>query len=142
MHEERLFEDIGVCYEPKIVRITTDGALMRYLAQPGRGSQELSAHILARYEALLGQALEISEASMATEILIHAYLDALFLHQKELSQHLPGGLGRKLLSLAGRLQAHTTVIDVGERSVDTNRHIFDALSPYYGVLCAILGKKA
>ena len=35
-------EGVSVGYEPKIVRIRTDEALMDYLAQPGNGSAALA----------------------------------------------------------------------------------------------------
>ena len=135
MPAETIFEGVTVCYEPHVVRIDTDHALMHFLAQPGSGSRALAKHILARYEALLGQALEITERSMATEILIHAYLDVLFLRAK-----CSGG--RRLAGWGERMETHTAVIDIGERAVDTNRHIFDRLSHFYGVLRVVLGKWA
>ena len=36
----------------------------------------------------------------------------------------------------------TAVIDMGERSVDTNRWVFDLLSHGYGALCLLLGRSA
>ena len=34
------------------------------------------------------------------------------------------------------------IIDIGERSVDSNRWLFDDLAPFYSVICGILGDKA
>ena len=76
---------------------------------------------------------------MATELLIHAYLDGVFARWVAFGKKHPGG---NFLKTAERLKNATAVIDMGERSVDTNRWIFDLLSPGYGVLCALLGSRA
>ena len=41
-----------------------------------------------------------------------------------------------------RLKNATAVIDMGERSVDANRWVFDLLAPGYGILCFLLGSRA
>ena len=141
MQQETIFAGVTVRYEPQVVRIDTDYALMDFLAQRGNGSRALARHILARYEALLGAAMEITERSMATEILVHAYLDAVFRSAQRTGGRL-GRAGKRLAGWGGRMQAHTAVIDIGERAVDSNRHIFDQLSHFYGVFRVLLGKWA
>ena len=141
MQREAVFEGVSICYEPKIVRIETDHALMGFLAQRGNGSRALARHILARYEAILGVPLQITERSMATEILVHAYLDVIFLRAQRTGARL-GRAGRRLAAWGGRMERHTAVIDIGERSVDGNRKVFDRLSRCYGVLRVLLGKWA
>ena len=51
---------------------------MTYLRQKGNGSLPLSRTILDGYAEERGMQLQITECSMATELLIHAYLDGLF----------------------------------------------------------------
>lgn len=136
------FHGISVSYTRGVVHVRTDEALMRYLAEPGRGAQALAAHILASYEVRIGCALSISERSLAVEILVHAYCDALLLHVGQLAAALPGALGAHLQQAAERLQAHTDVIDMGERALDANRWLFDQLEPFYPALCAVLGDRA
>ena len=142
MDWETVFHGVGVRYEEKIVRVRTDDALMRYLAEPGRGAMALAEHIAARYREKLGCALDISERSLAVEILAHAYCDALLLRAAKLAQKLPESLGARLTQAVLHLQQHTDIIDIGERSVDSNRWLFDDLAPFYSVICAILGDKA
>lgn len=141
MQRETIFEGVTVCYEPQIVRIDTDHALMDFLAQRGSGSQALARHILARYEALLGRPMEVTERSMATEILIHAYLGVVFLRAKRMGDKF-GRSGEKLRAWGERMEAHTAIIDIGERAVDGNRHIFDGLSHGYGLLRVLFGRWA
>ncbi len=141
MQKETIFEGVTVSYEPQVIRINTDHALMDFLAQRGSGSRALARHILARYEALLGRPMEITERSMATEILIHAYLDAIFLRAKRTGSRL-GRAGGGLRAWGERMEVHTAVIDIGERAVDGNRRIFDGLSHGYGVLRVLLGRWA
>lgn len=142
MDWETVFHGVGVRYEEKIVRVRANEALMRYLAEPGRGAMTLAEHIAARYRERMGCALEITERSLAVEILAHAYCDALLLRAAKLAQKLPESLGARLAKTALHLQQHTDIIDIGERSVDSNRWLFDDLAPFYSVICAILGDKA
>ena len=135
MDASQLPGGVTLYYTDKAVHLTTNDALMTFLRQKGNGSLPLSRAILAGYEAECGAALQITERSMATEILIHAYLDVLFLRAK-----CSGG--RRLAAWGERMETHTTVIDIGERAVDTNRHIIDRLSHFYGVLRVVLGKWA
>ena len=141
MQEECIFAGVTVRYAPQVIRIDTDHALMDFLAQRGNGSRALARHILARYEALLGVPMAVTERSMATEILMHAYLDVAFRRAGRLGRRL-GRAGRRLAGWGARMQAHTAVIDIGERAVDSNRHIFDTLSHFYGILRILLGKWA
>ena len=78
---------------------------------------------------------------MATELLIHAYLDGIFerwVRAGEAHGHQDG----KFYKTAKRLKNATAVIDMGERSVDTNRWVFDLLSHGYGALCLLFGRSA
>lgn len=135
-------EGVSVGYEPKIVRIRTDEALMDYLAQPGNGSAALARRALTRSHELMGVPLAISEESISVEILMHAYLDAAAHAGERLAEHLPRRLGAQLTRKACALAGHTVVIDIGEASVDTNRRFFDRLVPYRHALYAVLGRRA
>ena len=73
---------------------------------------------------------------------MHAYCDALLLRVAALAEKLPGQLGTRLKQAVGQLQQHTDIIDMGEKSVDSNRWLFDDLAPFYSVICGILGDKA
>ena len=101
----------------------------------------LSRAILAGYEAECGAALQITERSMATELLIHAYLDGVFAAWVRAGE-TRGRQDGKFYRTARRLKNATAVIDMGERSVDTNRWVFDLLSHGYGALCLLLGRSA
>ena len=112
-----------------------------YLRQRGNGSLPLSRMILDGYAAEHGAQLHITERSMATELLIHAYLDGIFdrwMRAGEAHGHQDG----RLYKTAKRLKNATAVIDMGERSVDANRWVFDLLAHGYGILCFLLGSRA
>ena len=141
MDASQLPEGVTLYYTDKAVHLTTNDALMTFLRQKGNGSLPLSRAILAGYEAECGAALQITERSMATELLIHAYLDGIFerwVRAGEAHGHQDG----KFYKTAKRLKNATAVIDMGERSVDTNRWVFDLLAPGYGILCVLLGSRA
>lgn len=141
MQKTILPEGVELRCTPRAVHLTTNEALMTFLRKKGNGSLPLSREILALYAAQCGVPLQISERSMATELLIHAYLDGVFAAWARFAaRHLrPDG---RFARLAGRLKHSTAVIDMGEKSVDTNRWLFDALSHGYGLLCALLGSRA
>ena len=74
MDASQLPEGVTLYYTDKAVHLTTNDALMTFLRQKGNGSLPLSRAILAGYEAECGAALQITERSMAPELLIHACL--------------------------------------------------------------------
>ena len=73
---------------------------------------------------------------MATELSIHAYLDGLF-DRWGRAGNAHGRQNGRLYKMAKRLKNATAVIDMGERSVDTNRWVLDtACSRLQNTLCA------
>lgn len=141
MDASQLPEGVMLYYTDKAVHLTTNDALMTFLRQKGNGSLPLSRAILAGYEAECGAALQITERSMATELLIHAYLDGIFDRWMRAGE-AHGHQDRRLYKTAKRLKNATAVIDMGERSVDANRWVFDLLAHGYGILCFLLGSRA
>ena len=141
MENQKLPEGVELFYTDRAVHLTTNEALMTYLRQKGNGSLPLSRAILDGYAEERGMQLQITERSMATELLIHAYLDGLFDRWKR-AGNAHGRQNGRLYKMAKRLKNATAVIDMGERSVDTNRWVFDLLAPGYRMLCVLLGSRA
>ena len=138
---QKLPEGVELFYTDRAVHLTTNEALMTYLRQKGNGSLPLSRTILDGYAEERGMQLQITERSMATELLIHAYLDGLF-DRWGRAGNAHGRQNGRLYKMAKRLKNATAVIDMGERSVDTNRWVFDLLAPGYRMLCVLLGSRA
>ena len=141
MENQKLTEGVELFYTDRAVHLTTNEALMTYLRQKGNGSLPLSRTILDGYAEERGMQLQITERSMATELLIHAYLDGLF-DRWGRAGNAHGRQNGRLYKMAKRLKNATAVIDMGERSVDTNRWVFDLLAPGYRMLCVLLGSRA
>ena len=141
MENQKLPEGVELFYTDRAVHLTTNEALMTYLRQKGNGSLPLSRTILDGYAEERGMQLQITERSMATELLIHAYLDGLF-DRWGRAGNAHGRQNGRLYKMAKRLKNATAVIDMGERSVDTNRWVFDLLAPGYRRLCVLLGSRA
>lgn len=141
MENQKLPEGVELFYTDRAVHLTTNEALMTYLRQKGNGSLPLSRTILDGYAKERGMQLQITERSMATELLIHAYLDGLF-DRWGRAGNAHGRQNGRLYKMAKRLKNATAVIDMGERSVDTNRWVFDLLAPGYRMLCVLLGSRA
>ena len=135
METQRLPEGVELSYTDRAVHLTTNSALMAYLRQRGNGSLPLSRMILDGYAAEHGAQLHI------TELLIHAYLDGIFDRWMRAGE-AHGHQDRRLYKTAKRLKNATAVIDMGERSVDANRWVFDLLAHGYGILCFLLGSRA
>ena len=140
MENQKLPEGVELFYTDRAVHLTTNEALMTYLRQKGNGSLPLSRAILDGYAEERGMQLQITERSMATELLIHAYLDGLF-DRWGRAGNAHGRQNGRLYKMAKRLKNATAVIDMGERSVDTNRWVFDLLAPGYRMLCVLLGSR-
>ena len=141
MENQKLPEGVELFYTDRAVHLTTNEALMTYLRQKGNGSLPLSRTILDGYAEERGMQLQITERSMATELLIHAYLDGLF-DRWGRAGNAHGRQNGRLYKMAKRLKNATAVIDMGEHSVDTNRWVFDLLAPGYRMLCVLLGSRA
>ena len=141
MENQKLPEGVELFYTDRAVHLTTNEALMTYLRQKGNGSLPLSRTILDGYAEERGMQLQITERSMATELLIHAYLDGLF-DRWGRAGNAHGRQNGRLYKMAKRLKNATAVIDMGERSVDTTRWVFDLLAPGYRMLCVLLGSRA
>ena len=141
MENQKLPEGVELFYTDRAVHLTTNEALMTYLRQKGNGSLPLSRAILDGYAEERGMQLQITERSMATELLIHAYLDGLF-DRWGRAGNAHGRQNGRPYKMAKRLKNATAVIDMGERSVDTNRWVFDLLAPGYRMLCVLLGSRA
>ena len=78
MDKLQLPEGVEFTYTDKAAHVTTNDALMQYLRQKGNGSMPLTRMILTEYQIECGAPLGITERSMATELLIHPYLDRVF----------------------------------------------------------------
>lgn len=115
---------------------------MNYLARPGNDALILSEYILGTYSDMFHRPLQISQNSLAVEILVHAYLDKLCLYVANTEVVPIEGLDLALKAAFQEIQNRTEVIDCGEREVDTNRFIFDGLERFHGAIYKILGDKA
>lgn len=88
--------------------------------------------------------MDISQNSIAVEIVVHAYLDVLSQHTAHLEKMLPKSMSQKLIKLMEECHRRTECIDIGELSIDNNRNVFDMLSQQIArsILFSILGDAA
>lgn len=141
MNEKEIFEGITILYTEKLVQITTDTYLIQYLNKKGKkDASTLATHILNKYKELMKTPLKISKDSLAVEILIHVYFEQLADILQSSSPLVPKELKQKLNPLLSKIKSHTEIIDCGEKSVDSNRHIFDSLAPFVGIITFFLEK--
>lgn len=142
MFWNREYKEISISFEDRVVRIKCDEFLMRYLARPGNDALILSKYILETYYDMFHKELQISQNSLAVEILIHAYVDKLCLRVADNEILGMEGLDMALKSVCQQIQSRTEIIDCGEREVDNNRFIFDGLEKFHSAIYKILGDKA
>ena len=141
METQRLPEGVELSYTDRAVHLTTNGALMTYLRQRGNGSLPLSRMILDGYAAEHGAHPAVKNAvqiRVDQQLRGHGALRNVQLRAGEAHGHQD----RRLYKTAKRLKNATAVIDMGERSVDANRWVFDLLAHGYGILCFLLGSRA
>lgn len=135
-------EHITITYCDRLVQITCDDALKNYLEAPGNGALKLSAHILAEYKKRRESELNISQDSLAIEILAHVYSDSFAEAVSAAGSRLPSVLSHTVHKLMKQVTVHTEIIDCGESSIDNNRRIWDALTPFKNIIYGILGNRA
>lgn len=136
------FHNISVQYIDKIVRVKSDAPLEAYLAEPGNGSLELADHILSQYEALLQKPLDIGRHSLAIEILGHVFVENFAEVIESVAENIGPDLLEPIIRLMEKVQDRTEVIDCGEASVDGNRFVWDALSPFHSLIYLACGRRA
>jgi len=126
---------IKVALEPQLIRVYSNAELWAYLDGKAKSRFELLIHtIKADYELQFGKALAISNDSLIVEILVHVYCDYLGLSfNRIVSVKWIQNLVKKLLKRA-------EVVDCGERSVDSNRWVWDLLAGSKSLFIAILPK--
>ena len=135
-------ENITITYCDRLVQITCDDALKNYLEAPGNGALQLSAHILAEYKKRRESELNISQDSLAIEILAHVYSDSFAEAVSAAGSRLPSVLSHTVHKLMKQVTVHTEIIDCGESSIDNNRRIWDALTTFKNIIYGILGNRA
>lgn len=118
----------GVSYwlAPQVLHILNDEILREYLQQDKTRALEIARFFRQLYQDTYGESLEISEDSLAIEIIGHVFvgnfsskLDTLF--QK-------AGI-KPIADFVDSVEAHTNVIDCGAEAQDTNRFVWDRLVP-------------
>ncbi|QCT71165.1 hypothetical protein SAMN04515624_10643 [Eubacterium maltosivorans] len=140
------FNGIAIKFNDRLIQIKTDAALFDYLAQKGNGSLEIAEYVLKKYQELHQKELDIQRDSIAIEILAHVYSDRLGTLIMGLESKIPNKEKNPLLLLSEgylkELRKHTEVIDIGERSIDSNRKIWDGFVPYKQLIFGILNHNA
>lgn len=139
---DRTLKELRINYCDRLVQITCDDALKNYLEAPGNGALKLSAYILAEYKKRRGSGLDISQDSLAIEILAHVYSDSFAEAVSAAGSHLPPALGSAVHKLMDQIISHTEIIDCGESEVDNNRWVWDGLTPFKKIIYGILGDRA
>ncbi|NFB97057.1 hypothetical protein EXM85_03145 [Clostridium botulinum] len=110
--------DIICSYSPKAVHITNDYNLKDYLSNSSKNSLNIADYAKSNYVLKYSEPIDVTRTSMAIEIIGHVYPD-------KIAKYLPFGLGNIITK-------HTSIIDIGEKSVDSNRWIWDSIAAVIG----------
>ncbi|MER1985871.1 MAG: hypothetical protein ABS948_08275 [Solibacillus sp.] len=113
---------LAVAYEQGVVRINNDAVLKQLLDTESQSSMLAAKAIKAMYKSKMDETLDISDTSLAIEILGHVYPDRIGKAIKNIP--LPALLKNSIDKVLER----TTVIDCGESGKDSNRWVWDALA--------------
>ncbi|WP_423363344.1 hypothetical protein [Mycoplasma sp. P36-A1] len=136
------YENITIKYEDKKVSINVDDNLKTFLAQPEDGSMLLAEHIKQEYLKLFSKELNISNDSIAIEIVAREYSSLITKMAGSILVNLPDQIKGSASNLLDNLEDPGNVIIIGEADVDSNRQIWDALVKAKGVIFMIAGKNA
>lgn len=130
------FNNISIKCCDRLVQVKNDQALIDYLKKPGVGSLDIAKEMKRLYVNNTNCELKISEKSLAIEIIGHIFIEnfAKTIEKFPVSKDLK----KELKDLSASLKSHTVIIDCGESSVDTNRHIWDKLVPFSSIIFTII----
>lgn len=132
-------ESIQIRYTDRAVHVLTDENLAAYLnGECKDDARRLADYILVEYEQRFLKPLCITRDSLAVEILVHVFADRLTKRLLEKDSVLPESIRNVLEPVLKKIERSTSVIDCGEREVDNNRFVFDALAPCCGLISEIL----
>ena len=130
---------IKVGLEPRLIRVYSNAQLWAYLE--GKAAVRLERFellvntIKADYEQHFGQTLVIANASLIVEILVHVYCDYLGLYFNHIVKI------KWIQNVVKKLLKRAEVVDCGEKSVDSNRWVWDLLAGSQTLFISILPKK-
>ena len=127
------FDDkVHIIYRRQAVHVRADKALLMHMRHGVTGTRkghmlpalEMARYIRKRYRDHFHEELNISEHSLALELMIHmtAFLGGRFLDH-ELARLFP--VTNPARRLVRYVADHVEVIDCGEKSIDNNRFVFD-----------------
>lgn len=136
------YEGILICYTDKLVQVKCDDKLMNYLALPGKGAVKLAKYLKENYKNALAKELDITVDSLAIEILAHAYVDKFAETIEQISDKLTKKKKTEIVQVMEKIKERTGIIDCGEKSIDSNRFVWDLLKPFAPVIYMMMGKYA
>lgn len=132
------FHGIGIQCTDRMIRIKNDSALEEFLADPEtKGALLTARYARGLYEKEIGRPVDITEDSLAIEILGHVYAGT-FAQLAE-KYHVP-----LLQAAMKKVKERTDIIDCGEKGVDNNRFVWDELEKMKlkNVIYSLCGKMA
>lgn len=124
------FYNISFDFDEKLAQVVTDQALRSFLKEPGNQSLRLADHLLSQYQTIYDKSLMIARDSIAIEILAHVYADSLSHELTKILLVTKSPLLPPAIKMLQKISNRTEIIDIGERSIDSDRHIWDSLVPF------------
>lgn len=113
--------NINVTYTNKAAHINNDSALLTALSK--HGAYAVAGAVKIYYQKIYRKDLNVTRTSMAIEIIGHLYPDQV--SRAILNSSI---VPQKRKDIAASIIRRTSVIDIGESSVDPNRWFWDALA--------------
>ncbi|WP_316826916.1 hypothetical protein [Pedobacter miscanthi] len=114
---------IKVTLQPQLIRVYSNAELWQYLDGKADSRFKLMVEVIkADYKTHFGKVLAISNDSLIVEILVHVYCDYLGLSFNRMVRV------KWIQALVNKLLKRAEVVDCGEKSVDSNRWVWDLLA--------------
>lgn len=136
---EKIYDLLGnkikVALEPQLIRVYSNAALWQYLdGKADSRFQLLVKTIKSDYNLAFSKPLAISDDSLIVEILVHVYCDYLGLSFNRIVRI------KWIQNLVKKLLKRAEVVDCGEKSVDSNRWVWDLLAGSKSLFIRMLPK--
>lgn len=114
--------NLSVKYDACVVRIENDEALRQLLDTEDEAPMLIARTLKSTYKNQMNKRLDISDTSLAIEILGHVYPDRVGKTLKSIPLPSP------IKNAIDKILERTDVIDCGETNKDSNRWVWDALA--------------
>ncbi len=126
---------INIKLEPKLIKVYGDAELWRFLSVKADSRLIFLIQCIKNdYEIKFKMPFKVSDDSLITEIIIHVYCDYIVLRFNRFIKI------KWIQQFVIKILKRAEIVDCGEKSIDSNRWLWDYLSKFKTTIIKILPK--